>query len=99
MENLYTIKSVEISSRSVAKGEKNSITQKIDERPYALGDIKNLVQQTFDMIISQYGKDFFQKLVVKFYYAKEGTNLLNCIESGYDEQEKISIITIAKSYN
>ena len=89
MENLYTIKSVEISSRSVAKGEKTSITQKIDERPYALGDIKNLVQQTFDMIISQYGKDFFQKLVVTMTYSPVGTNLQHCIQSGHDEEGEI----------
>ena len=98
MGNIFIIQSVEISTRSVAKGEKKSVTPKIDECLYSLGDIKNLVQQTFDNIIARYGKDFFQKLVIKINYSKEGSNLQNCIESGYDEGGEISIITIAKSY-
>ena len=99
MGNIFIIQSVEISTRSVAKGEKTSFTPKIDERTYSLGDIKVLIQKTFDEIIARYGKDFFQKLVIKINYSKEGSNLQNFIESGYDEEGEISIITIAKSYS
>jgi len=65
MENLYTIKSVEISSRSI-KGDKTSNTPNHwANSEFTFENLNVVVQKTLDLIIERYGKDFFQKLVVK----------------------------------
>jgi len=89
MENLYTIKSVEISSRSI-KGDKTSNTPNHwANSEFTFENLNVVVQKTLDLIIERYGKDFFQKLVVKMTYSPVGTNLQHCIESGYDEEGEI----------
>jgi hypothetical protein len=89
MENLYTIKSVEIICRSI-KGDKSSFTPNhYANKKFTFENLNFIVQQTLDLIIERYGKDFFQKLVVKMTYSPVGTNLQHCIESGHDEEGEI----------
>ena len=64
MENLYTIKSVEISCRSI-KGDKTSFTPNHwANSEFTFENLNVVVQKTLDLITERYGKDFFQKLVV-----------------------------------
>ena len=89
MENLYTIKSVEISCRSV-KGDKTSFTPNHwANSEFTFENLNVVVQKTLDLITERYGKDFFQKLVVTMTYSPVGTNLQHCIQSGHDEEGKI----------
>ena len=89
MENLYTIKSVEISSRSI-KGDKTSLTPNHwADSEFTFENLNVVVQKTLDLIIERYGKDFFQKLVVTMTYSPVGNNLQHCIESGHDEEGEI----------
>jgi hypothetical protein len=89
MENLYTIKSVEISSRSI-KGDKTSNTPNHwANSEFTFENLNVVVQKTLDLIIERYGKDFFQKLVVTMTYSPAGTNLQHCIQSGHDEEGEI----------
>jgi hypothetical protein len=86
MENLYTIKSVEISSRSI-KGDKTSLTPNHwAGSEFTFENLNVVVQKTLDLINERYDKDFFQKLVVTMTYSPVGTNLQHCIESGHDEE-------------
>ena len=89
MENLYTIKSVEISSRSV-KGDKSSFTPNHwAKKQFTFENLNFIVQETLDIIKKKYGNDFFQKLVVTMTYSPVGTNLQHCIQSGHDEEGEI----------
>ena len=89
MENLYTIKSVEISCRSV-KGDKTSFTpNQWANSEFTFENLNVVVQKTLDLIIERYDKDFFQKLVVTMTYSPVGTNLQHCIQSGHDEEGEI----------
>ena len=89
MENLYTIKSVEVSSRSI-KGDKTSNTSNHwANSEFTFENLNVVVQKTLDLIIERYGKDFFQKLVVTMTYSPVGTNLQHCIQSGHDEEGEI----------
>ena len=89
MENLYTIKSVEISSRSI-KGAKTSLTPNHwANSEFTFENLNVVVQKTLDLINERYDKDFFQKLVVTMTYSPVGTNLQHCIESGHDEEGEI----------
>ena len=89
MENLYTIKSVEISCRSV-KGDKTSFTpNNWANSEFTFENLNVVVQKTLDLIIERYGKNFFQKLVVTMTYSPVGTNLQHCIQSGHDEEGEI----------
>ena len=89
MENLYTIKSVEISSRSI-KGDKTSHTPNHwANSEFTFENLNVVVQKTIDLIIECYGKDFFQKLVVTMTYSPVGNNLQHCIQSGHDEEGEI----------
>ena len=89
MENLYTIKSVEISCRSV-KGDKTSFTpNNWANSEFTFENLNVVVQKTLDLIIQRYGKEFFQKLVVTMTYSPVGTNLQHCIQSGHDEEGEI----------
>jgi hypothetical protein len=89
MENLYTIKSVEISSRSI-KGDTSSFTPNHwANSEFTFESLNVIVQKTIDLITQRYGKDFFQKLVVKMTYSPVGTNLQQCILSGHDEEGEI----------
>jgi len=89
MENLYTIKSVEISCRS-AKGDKTSFTPNHwANSEFTFENLNVVVQKTLDLIIKRYGKEFFQKLVVTMTYSPVGTNLQHCIQSGHDEEGEI----------
>ena len=89
MENLYTIKSVEISHRSI-KGDMSSFTPNHwSNKRFTFENLNFIVQQTLDQIKERYGKDFFQKLVVTMTYSPVGTNLQHCIQSGHDEEGQI----------
>ncbi len=89
MENLYTIKSVEISHRSI-KGDMSSFTPNPwSNKRLTFDNLNFIVQQTLDQIKDRYGKDFFQKLVVTVTYSPVGTNLQHCIQTGYDEEGEI----------
>ena len=89
MENLYTIESVEISSRSI-KGDTSSFTPNHwANSEFTFESLNVIVQKTLDLINQRYGKDFFQKLVVKMTYSPVGTNLQQCILSGHDEEGEI----------
>ena len=89
MENLYTIKSVEISCRSV-KGDKTSFTpNNWANSEFTFENLNVVVQKTLDLITERYDKDFFQKLVVTMTYSPVGTNLQHCIQSGHDEEGEI----------
>ena len=89
MENLYTIKSVEISSRSI-KGDKTSNSPNHwANSEFTFENLNVVVQKTLDLIIERYGKDFFQKLVVTMTYSPVGTDLQHCIQSGHDEEGEI----------
>ena len=89
MENLYTIKSVEISSRSV-KGDTASFTPNHwAKKQFTFENLNFIVQETLDMIKKKYGNVFFQKLVVTMTYSPVGTNLQHCIQSGHDEEGEI----------
>jgi hypothetical protein len=89
MEKLYKIKSVEISQRSI-KGETSSFTPRHwSNKAYTFENLNFIVQKTLEMIDERYGKDFFQKLVVKMTYSPVGTNLEQCIISGHDEEGEI----------
>jgi hypothetical protein len=89
MENLYTIESVQISSRSI-KGETSSFTPNHwANSEFTFDNLNVIIQKTLDLIIQRYGKDFFQKLVVTMTYSPVGTNLKQCIISGHDEEGEI----------
>lgn len=89
MNNLHTIKSVEISSRSI-KGDKSSFTPNHwANSEFTFENLNFIVQRTFDLIIAKYGKEFFQKLVITMTYQPVGTDLQQCIQSGYDEEGEI----------
>ena len=89
MENLYTIKSVQISSRSI-KGETSSLTPNHwANSEFTFEKLNVIIQKTLDLIIQRYGKDFFQKLVVTMTYSPVGTDLQHCIQSGHDEEGEI----------
>jgi hypothetical protein len=89
MENFYTIKSVEISSRSI-KGDKSSFTpNNWANSEFTFENLNVIIQKTLDLIIQRYGKDFFQKLVVTMTYSPAGTDLQHCIQSGHDEEGEI----------
>ena len=89
MENLYTIKSVEISTRSI-KGDNSSIMPDFwGNGEFTFENLNVVVQETLDLITQRYGKDFFQKLVMTMTYSPVGTNLQHCIQSGHDEEGKI----------
>lgn len=90
MENLYTIMSIEISSRSVEKGDQSSFTPNhYANKNFTFDNLNFIVQKTLDLIIERYGKDLFQKLVVKMTYSPVGTDLQQCILSGHDEEGEI----------
>jgi hypothetical protein len=89
MESLYTIKSVEISSRSI-KGDTSSFTPNHwAKKQFTFENLNFIVQKTLDMIKEKYGNDFFQKLVVTMTYSPVGTDLQHCIQSGHDEEGEI----------
>jgi hypothetical protein len=89
MENLYTIKSVEISHLSI-KGDMSSLTPNHwSNKRFTFENLNFIVQQTLDQIKERYGKDFFQKLVVTMTYSPVGTDLQHCIQSGHDEKGEI----------
>ena len=89
MEKLYTIKSVQISSRSI-KGETSSLTPNHwANSEFTFENLNVIIQKTLDLIKEKYGKDFFQKLVVTMTYSPVGTDLQHCIQSGHDEQGEI----------
>ena len=89
MENLYTIKSVEISTRSI-KGDKTSFMPDFwGNSEFTFENLNVVVQETLDLITQRYGKDFFQKLVMTMTYSPVGTKLQHCIQSGHDEEGEI----------
>lgn len=89
MENLHTIKSVQISSSSI-KGETSSFTPNHwANSEFTFDNLNVVVQKTLDLIIAKYGEDFFQKLVITLTYQPVGTDLEHCIQSGYDEKGEI----------
>ena len=90
MESLYTIKSVEISTRRSIKGDKTSFMPDFwGNSEFTFENLNVVVQETLDLITQRYGKDFFQKLVMTMTYSPVGTNLQHCIQSGHDEEGKI----------
>ena len=90
MEKLYFVKSIEISSRSVMKGDQTSVTPNFSNLKLTFENLNQLAKLTFDNVIEQSHKKYnFTKLVVTLTYSPLGTSLQHCIQTGYDEEGEI----------
>jgi len=90
MEKLYFVKSIEISSRSVIKGDQTSVIPNFTNLKLTFENLNQLAKLTFDNVIEQSHKKYnFTKLVVTLTYSPIGTSLQHCIQTGYNEEGEI----------
>lgn len=90
MEKLYFIKSIEISSRSVVKGDQTRVTHNFTDLKLTFESLNQFAKLAFDKVIEKsHHKYNFTKLVVTMTYTPVGTNLQHCIQTGYDEEGEI----------
>ena len=90
MEKLYFIKSIEISSRSVAKGDQTRVTPNFTNLKLSFESLNQFAKLAFEQAMEQsHHKYNFTKLVVTLTYTPVGANLQHCIQTGYDEEGEI----------
>jgi hypothetical protein len=90
MEKLYFVKSIEISSRSVMKGDQTRVTPNVTNLKLTFENLNQLAKLTFDKVIEQSHQKYnFTKLLVTLTYSPVGTSLQHCIQTGYDEEGEI----------
>ena len=89
MENLFYINKVEVSSRHLMGETSSETPNSWANKTFTFDKINEIASMTLDMITGNYGKDFFQKLVVTLTYTPVGSETQHCIDCGLDEEGEI----------